>query len=468
MNANDDDDDFLYGGNAPETGPEQEPVKEAEPSNAPPPDNADEEEEDMEEEDSEDDIEIITDGPVPAPIKHSIDYRPQAAVNRTSNYSAPQSTLTTEYKPLERETKKLAVSPAVAQPPVQELATKPQESTSNEPQVDPSTLPVARAPASAPKIELDKDGLLDGRSIYDVDIAALESKAWRRPGADLSDWFNYGFDEISWEAYAARRKQLGDMAPILKANVLTLSGMTEEQVLNMPSDLRGMVMMSSNLAANNMGNMNAPNMMPNPGGMHPDMMMNMGMMGNMPGGPDMSAAGQQGMMQPMEPDMSQSGMMQGMDFQGGNMNQGMDYQESTPVQAPPSGGGFSMEGVPSGPSRGVPFKARPPSTATPPTAPRARASTAARGRGLAPPTGPRAASPLPPNVPTGPRGQHRYKDRDTGAPGSEPLDYGGDGYSRSSDRGRGDEFGRDMDRSRDDDSKSGKRRRASPAEDSGR
>ena len=41
-----------------------------------------------------------------------------------------------------------------------------------------------------------------------------------------------------------------------------------------------------------------------------------------------------------------------------------------------------MEGVPSGPSRGPAFKGRPPSTATPPTAPRARTSTAARGRGL--------------------------------------------------------------------------------------
>ena len=102
----------------------------------------------------------------------------------------------------------------------QEPAAKSTGNAPNELQADPSTLPVARAPASAPSIELDKDGLLDGRSVYDVDIAALENKAWRRPGSDLSDWFNYGFDEISWEAYAARRKQLGDMAPILKANVL--------------------------------------------------------------------------------------------------------------------------------------------------------------------------------------------------------------------------------------------------------
>lgn len=37
----------------------------------------------------------------------------------------------------------------------------------------------------------------------------------------------------------------------------------------------------------------------------------------------------------------------------------------------------------------------------------------------------RPASPLPPNVPTGPRNQNRYKDRDGNAPAVEGLDYGG-------------------------------------------
>jgi pre-mRNA 3'-end-processing factor FIP1 len=141
----------------------------------------------------------------------------------------PSGTLTTEYKPLERESSvkrtpaapPSATSTTTTNPPVP-LPTPeikpPMES--DEPAVDPSTLPVVRAPSSAPKIDLDKDGLLDGRSIYEVDIASLETKAWRRPGSDLSDWFNYGFDEISWEAYAARRRDLGEMAPILKANVL--------------------------------------------------------------------------------------------------------------------------------------------------------------------------------------------------------------------------------------------------------
>lgn len=44
----------------------------------------------------------------------------------------------------------------------------------------------------------------------------------------------------------------------------------------------------------------------------------------------------------------------------------------------------------------------------------------------APPSIPvRPASPLPPGVPTGPRNQNRYKDRDGNAPAVDGLDYGG-------------------------------------------
>lgn len=37
----------------------------------------------------------------------------------------------------------------------------------------------------------------------------------------------------------------------------------------------------------------------------------------------------------------------------------------------------------------------------------------------------RVPSPLPPNVPTGPRNQNKYKDRDTNSAGGDVLDYGG-------------------------------------------
>lgn len=45
---------------------------------------------------------------------------------------------------------------------------------------------------------------------------------------------------------------------------------------------------------------------------------------------------------------------------------------------------------------------------------------------LVPPVAPaRPASPLPPGVPTGPRNQNKYKDRDNNAPAVDGLDYGG-------------------------------------------
>jgi hypothetical protein len=49
-----------------------------------------------------------------------------------------------------------------------------------------------------------------------------------------------------------------------------------------------------------------------------------------------------------------------------------------------------------------------------------------RGRGGSVPTPiARPASPLPPGVPTGPRNQNKYKDRDNNAPAVDGLDYGG-------------------------------------------
>ena len=42
-----------------------------------------------------------------------------------------------------------------------------------------------------------------------------------------------------------------------------------------------------------------------------------------------------------------------------------------------------------------------------------------------PPLPVRPASPLPPGVPTGPRNQNKYKDRDGNAPAVDGLDYGG-------------------------------------------
>jgi pre-mRNA 3'-end-processing factor FIP1 len=86
--------------------------------------------------------------------------------------------------------------------------------------VDTSTLPPATAPPGGPTVDASAVGVFNGQSILEVDLSALADKPWRRPGSDLSDWFNYGFDELSWEAYCHLRRDIGDLATTLKANVI--------------------------------------------------------------------------------------------------------------------------------------------------------------------------------------------------------------------------------------------------------
>ncbi|CAK7326347.1 unnamed protein product [Dovyalis caffra] len=45
------------------------------------------------------------------------------------------------------------------------------------------------------------------RSILDVNIDAFEEKRWRYPGVDISDFFNFGFDEDSWKQYCMSLEQ---------------------------------------------------------------------------------------------------------------------------------------------------------------------------------------------------------------------------------------------------------------------
>lgn len=45
---------------------------------------------------------------------------------------------------------------------------------------------------------------------YDFDLSSLrdEDKPWRKPGADITDYFNYGFNEETWIAYCLKQKKL--------------------------------------------------------------------------------------------------------------------------------------------------------------------------------------------------------------------------------------------------------------------
>ncbi|KZT73303.1 Fip1-domain-containing protein [Daedalea quercina L-15889] len=284
------------------------------------------------EEESDDDIEIIIDQP-----SRSLDLRP--APNRTASTTTPvrptpAPSLTTEYTPRERGslTKLATPQPSSTQSPRpgQIGATSSQTSTDGQQQADssgpdPSTLPPATAPPSHPSINPAIPGTLDGRSILEVDLSALADKPWRRPGSDLSDWFNYGFDEISWEAYCYRRRELGEVASVLKNNVLNFSGMQEDQLTALPPDLRTMVLAGSTAMMNGGGGGGPGGMMP-PGGMNMNGNPMMGQMMNMP------------MMNPM---MQEMGM--GMGGMNGDMGMGMGGGPGMPMGMGGAGGGPGMQ-----------------------------------------------------------------------------------------------------------------------------
>ncbi|EAU92353.1 hypothetical protein CC1G_00572 [Coprinopsis cinerea okayama7 len=466
-------------------------------------DEEEEEEEVEEEEDSDDDIEIVMEAP-----SRTLDLRPnrQTRVPSGPIPTGPkaqhlQSTLTTEYTPIARgaPTPNQAQHgpPGLGSLPQQQQATPSRQTSPLQPQltgastadpqsqsqqtqqtqgqgqeggeipddgVDTSTLPPVKAPPSHPSIDPTETGVYNAQSIFEFDLNALADKPWRRPGSDISDWFNYGFDEISWEAYCYRRRDLGDLGLVLKTSILNFSGMPEDQFNALPPDVRTMVMSSASGLMNTQAQASGILPGPGPGGMMMDMAgmvgpMGMGGMnvgaemggmgaGGMGGGmmaPGMmqdggAAQGGMGMMQVqggggsdaggvgMMPDGSFAGgagggmMGMGMNEYGMQQDQmqqmypGMDVQQGGTGRGTPLGfRGGARGGAPGGPAAAV--------------APRGRGTFPARGRTGrydAPPQAPvRPASPLPPNVPTGPRNANKYKDRDGNAPAVDGLDYGG-------------------------------------------
>jgi pre-mRNA 3'-end-processing factor FIP1 len=141
--------------------------------------------------------------------------------------------MTTEYTPQRRQSLPAQSTdpPAPVQPTIQP-ATQPSRQSSSipqpeppitenaQPKIDTSGLPPVTAPSTHPSIDPSVPGVHDGRPIFEHDMDSFAEKPWRRPGSNLSDWFNYGFDEISWEAYCYRRRQLGEDADVLRANVI--------------------------------------------------------------------------------------------------------------------------------------------------------------------------------------------------------------------------------------------------------
>ncbi|CAF1533688.1 unnamed protein product, partial [Didymodactylos carnosus] len=60
-------------------------------------------------------------------------------------------------------------------------------------------------------VDLDAQGQINGVPTFEHDILSAfkdDEKPWKKPGADITDYFNYGFTEDTWGQYCDRQRRL--------------------------------------------------------------------------------------------------------------------------------------------------------------------------------------------------------------------------------------------------------------------
>ncbi|KAI9761048.1 MAG: hypothetical protein M4579_001311 [Chaenotheca gracillima] len=242
-----------------------------------------EEEGDEEEEDESDsDIDIITerkDGSKPEPPQQPAKY------NNIRNLPARSSSMDAVGKPPPQ----IKADTPSRSTPAKSGADYPAVKTSN---IDVDAKPIYE-PAGKPLTQLD----------IDEDLKEHD-KPWRLPGSDMTDYFNYGFDEFTWTLYSMKQDK------------------TRAKVEEDKKEFNGMMM----------GLEGMPSMPGMPGAGNPQQAAPPAAMPSLPGMPDMPPEMQAMMAQMMASGMDPSQMAQ-MDpsmFQAamgqpGSNNQGMGF-----------------------------------------------------------------------------------------------------------------------------------------------
>lgn len=54
--------------------------------------------------------------------------------------------------------------------------------------------------------DVANENLVD-KNIYEFDLDAIKDKPWLKPGADITDYFNYGFTEKTWKKYCEMQRE---------------------------------------------------------------------------------------------------------------------------------------------------------------------------------------------------------------------------------------------------------------------
>ncbi|KAK4935864.1 hypothetical protein LTR10_023176 [Elasticomyces elasticus] len=158
-------------------------------------DAEDGEEEGEEVEDSDDDVDFIID------VKEENKSEPASQAKRPPGLAPALSATdirkasSTPQPPIKAETPVAGVARADSQTPKDRSGAEyPARHTSK---IDPNGNPVHPA-TGKPILSTD----------FDVDFTSESAKPWRKPGADITDYFNYGFDEFTWASYCLKQQQM--------------------------------------------------------------------------------------------------------------------------------------------------------------------------------------------------------------------------------------------------------------------
>ncbi|KAL2070600.1 hypothetical protein VTL71DRAFT_13626 [Oculimacula yallundae] len=308
----DEDDDFYAPEDGAEETKEQPETTEAAPPTEAKPEQEDEdleegEEEDEEEsDDSDSDIDIITE-------------------RKDGTKAAPPSQ--PKYNEIRNISQRTTANEVVAKPTVDKKEKKGKDVKKGTPQISGADLPGV----STSKIDVNAKPIYEpaGKPITQVNIDEdlnENDKPWRRPGTDISDYFNYGFDEFTWALYASKQDSVrSEFSP-------------EKMAANQKKMLDDMNMMMSMGAMPGMIPGAAGGAMPGMEGMTPEMLQQMQQMMGAgmdpsqmdpamfgPGGAGGAQGGQNFGGQGFGQGQNQYGYDQGMANSGDNRNRGGNF-----------------------------------------------------------------------------------------------------------------------------------------------
>uniref|UniRef100_A0A7E4ZX82 Pre-mRNA 3'-end-processing factor FIP1 n=1 Tax=Panagrellus redivivus TaxID=6233 RepID=A0A7E4ZX82_PANRE len=58
------------------------------------------------------------------------------------------------------------------------------------------------------KLDMNVTPTIDGKNVFDISTGELEDRPWLKSGANIADYFNFGFTEETWNLYAEKQRLL--------------------------------------------------------------------------------------------------------------------------------------------------------------------------------------------------------------------------------------------------------------------